>query len=78
MNQRQTVAMWVGVAVVAAILLFPPWVRPRSGGVLVGEGFAPLWNRPIAVARVDVATLLAEWAVVVMITGAAIVTLKDK
>jgi len=80
MNQQQTVAMWVGIAVAAAMFLFPPWLSGTEGSS-AGAGFAPLWNRPPwrpAGTRVDVALLLAEWALVAVITGAAIVTLKGK
>ena len=77
MNKWQNVAMWVGVAMAVAMFLYPPWMHGyETVGTNIGAGFAPLWNRPIELARVDVAVLLAEWIVAAMVTAAAIVTLK--
>ncbi len=91
MNKRQTVALWVGIAVMVAMFLYPPWERTAAVGgnafsnnppspvaITFAFGYAFLFDKPDGNVTVNFRRLGAQWFLVAVITGAAIVTLKDR
>ena len=91
MNRKQKAATWVGVVMAVTMFLYPPWVvelRALDGSALTVDtfiGYKPITqyaastasNVAITSYRIHAAQLLLQWAVVAMVTFAAIVTLKD-
>ena len=72
MNSKQrTVLMWVGGAIIAA-LLYPPFAHHWPNGAVSSAGFAFLFAPPSR-ALVDVGTLLIEWLAVVVVGTIAFV-----
>ena len=82
MNLKQKICLWIGIAVIVAMGIFPPWIvaptilSPQHGGyhfILsppeVGYNHCYSLNTSL---------LLIQWAMVATITGGLLVTLKDK
>ena len=63
MSKTQLIVLWLGIGIVVLMGLFPP-------GTLGGYGFI-LEARSVSLGR-----LIIEWAIVVLITGGLIYTLK--
>lgn len=89
MNWKQKICLWIGIAVIVLMGLFPPWVfQVKSTYVneLVDAGYAFITNPPHYLFRGDIkigasielARLAVQWAIVAVITGGLIVTLADK
>lgn len=87
MNRKQTIVMWIGIIAFVLMGLFPAWMCAGPGGgyvspVSIGEArytfVLPHENNIKKLCRVDVSQLCAQWAMVAVITGGLIVTLKDK
>jgi len=71
---RRLVAL--GLLLVAATALYPPWYARASTGPRFLCGSGPLWSGPTScgplasqMAQVDIARLLVEWVVLAGITG---------
>jgi len=86
-NKRQTVALWLGITMMLAMFLYPPWHIALSDGRGLDFGYAflrtgpsqtELQRREAGNARFNYPRLAAQWFLVAVITGAAIVTLKDR
>ena len=87
MNTRQMVALWIGIALIALVTLFPPWVHVLSthGGqeVTVSVSNIGFLCAPSAVrgglgVRMDVARLVASWALLILVTGTFVMTSKGQ
>jgi hypothetical protein len=74
MNRKQTITLWAGIVVVVLMGVFPPWLY-RSG--LIGTTYGFLFLPPIY-CTLDVGRLLIQWAMVVIVVGGLIGTLRDK
>jgi len=77
MNQKQEVALWVGIIIFVLMGLFPPCMSSYSDSAayyFTGHCFIfDLYHY-----RVDVPHLLAGWAMVAVVTGGLIYTVRDK
>ena len=85
MNTRQKVFLWIGIALIAFVTLFPPWVHVLSthGGqeATVSISNIGFLCAPPAVmgglgVRMDVARLVASWALLILVTGTFVMTSK--
>jgi hypothetical protein len=90
MNKRQKTVLLVGVAVVALMLLVPPWQRTTSGSssiikggpysrpskTLAGYGF--IFSPPASAEQIDVSRLTVQCAVVAVLAFGAFVMLGHK
>ncbi len=87
MNTRQKVVLWIGIALIALVTLFPPWVHVLSthGGqeAKVSISNIGFLCAPPAVmgglgVRLDVARLVASWALLILVTGTFVMTSKGQ
>lgn len=84
MKIKKLIILWAGIFIIVAMCLFPPFVT-KDGTV----GYAQLFSRQISIAyssydtkevdaHIDIARLIIQCAIVGLITGALLYTLKDK
>lgn len=93
MNAKQKIILWLGIAVIVAMGLCPPWVRPvhspSFGAVRQDLGYSPIWQPAIQkrVLReetyslhgsIDFQRLGVQWAVVAVITGGLVAIFAGK
>ncbi|MHC4075741.1 MAG: hypothetical protein ACYSRZ_04930 [Planctomycetota bacterium] len=92
MNKTQLLVMWVGIAIVVLMGIFPPWVViDETNPFYVGYSFmflppdAGTWlskHRHFKpkeyVGVIDFTRLLTQWLMVAVIVGGLIITFKDK
>ncbi len=66
MKPRQKLVLWVGVLVLGAMGLYPPWacVGPRGVGVPVGYSWLFVPPSVCIAANIDLPRLLIQWAIV--------------
>ena len=82
MNKKQKICLWIGIAVIVLMGLYPPWIRPRRGDGVI-ETARPK-DRFILTAgmrsteRVDTSQLLIQWFMVAVVSSGLIVTFADK
>ena len=83
MNKKQKIVLWIGIAVIVIMGIFPPWVisgystgRPIAGSYSLitsppkmGEAYAK---------SIDLYRLGVQWVIVGVITGGLIYTFKDQ
>jgi hypothetical protein len=74
MNWKQKTCLWIGVAVIVLMGLFPPW--ESHYGSLVAYSFT--MYPPCGRCFVDTSSLCLQWFTVTVVTGGLIVTLADK
>ena len=77
MNRNQTIALWVGVAVMTLMFVFPPWTETPFFAPSPA-GYSPLWNPADHAFSIDYLRLVIQWVVVGIVTKAAMRTLEDK
>jgi len=86
-NKRQRVVVLVGVAVVAGMMLFPPWQYKRGsykiGGItepvtVKPAGYGFIFNPPASAETVDISRLAVQCAVVAVLAFGACVALSRK
>lgn len=87
LNNKQTIALWIGVAAVVILGLYPPWTNdhPARGKKFIGYSaiFSPAAKEfpgyggqyHTTANSIDVTILLVEWVIIAVITGGLIVTL---
>jgi hypothetical protein len=88
MNKKQLICLWVGIAAIGLIGIFPPWVwRIRASGADIEQeaGYKcillPPERQPADIrlrASLDIPRLCVQWFVVAVITGGLIYTFTDK
>jgi hypothetical protein len=88
MNQKQKICLWLGIIVFVLMGIFPPWTLPVNyhGAKLQRNcGYKCILTPPeISLEEASVATsidfsrLCVQWAMVAVVTGGLLVTLKDK
>lgn len=82
MNRKQKICLWLGIAVIVLMGLFPPWLVVR-GYFYASEKrhveywciFAPPSHTP---AEIVTDYLFAQWLMVAAVTGGLIITFQDK
>jgi len=80
MNRKQKIVLWIGIAIVVLMGLFPPWM----GYIKAERGYIRhtfIWYHPAARnmgMRIDVPHLCVQWSIIVAITGGLIITFKNK
>jgi len=72
MNKKQKNVLWIGIAIIVLIGIFPP-----------GLGWQQTINNPLTIFEVrgefiSYGKLLIQWAIVAVITGGLIYAFKDK
>ncbi len=73
MNRTQLKVLWVGIGIFVVMGLFPPyWQRSVGHGSGIAYSFI-LNTRDVAFTH-----LFIQWAIVAVITGSLIYTLKDR
>jgi hypothetical protein len=81
MNNKQKKVLMAVIAVVVAMLLFPPFHFVAVTGVKLNKGYDFLFSPPTLSSgircSVDVGMLLTQWLVVLIVGGIAFFMLKD-
>jgi hypothetical protein len=90
MNRKQTIILWVGLAIFLLMGIFPPWLMTCSSGEKYGEedaGYHCILSSPISFSeclgylegsKLDLRRLYTQWIIVVVATGGLIYTFRDK
>ena len=77
MNKIQLIILWVGIAIVVLMGIFPPWAVTYQGGGPY-EGYAFILSRPREICHIETTLLLVQWIMVAVVTGGLIITFKDR
>ena len=81
MNNKQKKVLMAVIAVVVAMLLFPPFHFIAATGIKLNKGYNFLFSPPTLSngiqCSVDVGMLLTQWLVVLIVGGIAFFMLKD-
>lgn len=87
MNRRQKIVLWIGIAVIVVMGVFPPWLYTTTGNGLNSKknaGYSCILFPPPPKGvglrygiSLDVSRLCVQWAIVVVITAGLIVAFKD-
>ena len=86
MNKKQKICLWIGIAIIVLMSLFPPWfyTHARITEVQTNAGYHFLLIPPLPYdkvgsgIRLDTSRLFVQWVVIAIITSGLIVTFKDK
>jgi len=89
MNFKQKIVLWIGIAIIVGMGLFPPWKvetgkeRIFSGkkytpSFIVSSGYHFLFNPPSRAKGIDVGRLFVQIGLVAIITGGVILTIKKE
>jgi hypothetical protein len=77
MNKKQLIVMWVGIAIIILMGIFPPWIVTVQGtDNILGHAF--ILSRTGRKYDINASFLFVQWIMVVAITGGLIITFKDK
>lgn len=82
MNKKQIIVLWIGIAVIVIMGIFPPWIvgqtilSPKDGGYRFVLSHPEV--RSLDCYSLNTSRLLVQWIMVVAITGGLLVTLKEK
>ena len=85
MNKKQKLCLWLGIATIVAMAIYPPWVcqdlrlpwTEGYGKVRPGP-YTFIVNPPSGSKFIDLYRLGIQWITVAVITGGLIFTFKDK
>lgn len=77
MNKRQIIVLWIGIIIIVLMGLFPPWMNVDPSGGYYIKGYNFILDKPSTFCRIDVPQLLVQWAMVAIIAGGLLVTLRD-
>jgi len=83
MNRKQKICLWVGIALIVVMGLFPPWVceyyRDGAKSFVIRPGPYSLIVSPPEYGKfVDLYRLGIQYLVVAVVTAGLIITLRDK
>jgi len=93
MNKKQKVALWIGIIVIVLMGLNPPWViktgRTKMPKIWedkykVRQCYGPIGTAPDSTSpdfvsgRICITILCVQWAMVGIVTGGLIITLKSR
>jgi len=71
MSKTQLVVLWVGIGIIVLVHFFPPGEYSVWGN---GVEYKFILNSP----NISISRLFIQWAIVAVVTGGLIYTLKDK
>lgn len=77
MNKNQKIAMWVAIAVIVLMGLFPPWLTELANRQYFIQGYYFILDPPFY-SRIYFTQLLIQWFVVALIASGTVLTLKGK
>ncbi len=76
MNRKQMIVLWIGITVFVLMGLFPPFIASLPSGY---GGRQRYYQFILSIyGNIDIIRLCVQWAMVAVITGGLIYTLKDK
>lgn len=90
MNWKQKICMWIGIAVIVLMGLYPPWIAKdtvHGGSSQACPQFSFLMPRLLErlefvlekpPCQIHVVQLVIQWVVVAVVTGGLMVTFADK
>ena len=79
MNRKQVIALWIGVAIIVTMIIYPPWIVLLGGVHPVAAGYSWLWHPPEELpSRIDTARLHVELFAAITITAAAMLCLHKR
>jgi len=76
MNKKQKICLWVVIAVIVAMGLFPPW-QPKPF-TYIGWAYSFIARAPEEHNGIDVITLCIQWFVVSVIAVSLIYTFRER
>ena len=77
MNKKQIIVMWIGIAIIVLMGLFPPctvWVQNTCNFV----GYSFITNPKESRSIVELGRLIAQWVVVAALVTGIMITLNDQ
>jgi len=77
MNLKQKICLWVGIAVIVVMGIFPPLVISIQGAI-EQQGYGFILIPPEKYCHINTSRLYVQWIMVAVVTGGFIVTFKDK
>ena len=86
MNGKQKICLWIGIAVIVLMSLFPPWLytQARITEVQTNAGYHFLLTPPQPQGEVgygihlDMSRLFVQWIVIIAIAAGLIVSFQEK
>jgi len=84
MEKSQLIVLWVGIAIVVLMGIFPPWVAiAEASHFYLGYSFIlsppeEMKRGEMHIAVIELTRLLTQWIMVAVIVGGLIITFKDK
>ena len=86
MNHKQKIVIWIAISIITIMGLFPPWVKTISNVSEEKPAGYSLIFAPRDVYKMgsgpgihlDVARLLVQWAMVILVAGGIILVFKDR
>jgi hypothetical protein len=80
MNRKQKICLWVGIAVIVTMGIFPPWMITGGSQGCLPMGYSFILNppSPANLCRIDASRLCIQWVMVAVVTGGLIFTFGDK
>lgn len=88
MNRKQIICLWVGIAIIVLMGIFPPWITKGTmsgGSVQALPKYSFLLLPPysdnktgLSLHQIDINKLVIQWFMVALITGGLIVTFKNE
>jgi hypothetical protein len=77
MNKKQKNVMWIGIALIVVMGIFPPWAISDQGSfAMLGYGF--ILSPPKNACHINTSHLYVQWIMVTVVTGGLVVTFMDK
>ena len=79
MNDKQRYVIFAAVAIIALMLIVPPWEAFAPNGNSSSVGFSLIFSAPdYNIVKVNVTQLIAQWVCVAIIGGGLFLGFKDK
>ncbi len=76
MNWIQKTFLWIGIAVIVIMGIFPPWAMSGQGA-FAPEGYSFILNPPTELCHINTSRLYVQWTMVAVVTGGLILTFKN-
>jgi hypothetical protein len=77
MNRIQIIILWIGIAVIVVMGIFPPWMKSIQGAIKQ-NGYDFILAPPEIYCHINTPRLYVQWIMVAVITCGFVVTLADK
>ncbi|MCK5708093.1 MAG: hypothetical protein KAI43_10610 [Candidatus Aureabacteria bacterium] len=94
MNFKQKIVLWIGIAIIVGMGIFPPWKVERgkksnmfnevfnddkyTPSLIISNGYHFLFNPPSRAKGIDVGRLFVQIGLVTIITGGLLLTIKKE